>query len=127
MNYTEANVAVQAAPTRIERTPSPLVRVLKNDPGLLLHLLLVLPVIFGGFLLHINVIQWVLVGFVTILYLVASVMRTAALIQINHDRSLTAFHIRRIKSMGNAIVTITAGLSLITYMLVFLPVVIELI
>ena len=127
MNYTEANVAIQADPGSIQKTSSPFVRVLKNDPGLLLHTMLILTVIFGGILLNLNATQWILVGFVTMLYLVASVMRTAALIQINHDPSLTAFHIRRIKSMGNAIVTITAGLSLITYMLVLLPVVIELI
>jgi len=127
MNYTEANIAIQSAPIRVRKDTSPLVTVLKNDPALHLHSLLVLPVIFGGILLHLNAIQWALVAFVTILYLVACVMRTAAFIQINIDSSLTPFHARRIKIMGNAIVTITAGLSLLTYMLVFVPVILELI
>ncbi|MCP4310212.1 MAG: diacylglycerol kinase [Bacteroidetes bacterium] len=127
MNYTQADITIQDAPASQTRTGSAIRKALRHDPGLILQLLLVIPVVTGGILFNLNVIQWVLVGLVTMIYLVACLMRTAAVLQIHHDSSLTLFQISRIKSMGNAIVTITAALSLITYMLVFVPVIIELI
>ena len=122
MNYSQAELTVQAAPVRSRQTGSALRSIIRQDPSLVLQLLLTLPVIFGGVLLHLNAVQWILVGFVTLLYLGAFVMRTASLLQIKHDTSLTAFHVSRIKAMGNAILTVTAGASLITYMLVFIPI-----
>ena len=86
-----------------------------------MQLLLTIPVVAAGIALHMNAVQWIVIVFVTLLFLVAGIFRTAALLQINHDRSLTRFQISRIKSMGNAIVAVTAGLSLLTYMVVFVP------
>lgn len=126
MNYTQPEIALQSASTPVRKSGSAFATILRNDPSLVLQLLLTLPVIFGGILLHLNAVQWILVAFVTLLYLVAFVMRTAALLQIRIDTSLTAFHVNRIKSMGNAILTITAGVSLITYMLVFVPCILQL-
>jgi diacylglycerol kinase len=126
MNYTTPELTLHRAPAKSRKTGSAFRSILRHDPSLVLQLLLTLPVIFGGVLLHLNAVQWILVGFVTMLYLVAFVMRTAALLQIIHDTSLTAFHISRIKAMGNAILTVTAGASLITYMLVFVPLILKL-
>ena len=127
MNYTQAELTLQTAPVRSRKTGSAFRSILRQDPSLVLQLLLTLPVIFGGVLLHLNAVQWILVGFVTLFYIGAFVMRTAALLQIKHDSSLTAFHVSRIKAMGNAILTVTAGASLITYMLVFVPIVLTLV
>ncbi len=127
MNYTQANVTLGATPVPLRKSGSALGTILKHDPSLVLQLLLTLPVIFGGILLHLNAVQWILVGFVTFLYLGAVVMRTAAILQTKVDSSLTLFHIRRIKAMGNAILSITAGISMITYMLVFVPLILPLI
>lgn len=127
MNYTQPELTLQSAPVRSRRSGSALRSILRHDPSLVLQLLLTLPVIFGGVLLHINALQWILVAFVTLLYLGAFVMRTAALIQITIDSSLTPFHVSRIKSMGNAILSITAAVSLITYMLVFVPYILQLV
>jgi diacylglycerol kinase len=127
MNYTQPELTLQAAPVVLRKSGSAFGTILKHDPSLVLQLLLTLPVIFGGILLHINAVQWILVGFVTLLYLGAVVMRTAAMLQTKIDSSLTFFHIRRIKAMGNAILSITAGISLITYMLVFVPLILPLI
>lgn len=127
MNYTQSELTVQTLPLRSRKSRSAFGSILRNDPSLVLQLLLTLPVIFGGILLHLNAVQWILVGFVTALYLLACVMRTASLLQISHDTSLTSFHISRIKAMGNAILSVTAGVSLITYMLVFVPLVLNLV
>ena len=127
MNLSHPEISIQAAPSTLQKVWNGFKRILSQDPGLILQLLLTLPVIFGGIILHLNGIQWILVGFVTLIYLGACVMRTASLLQINHDKSLTAFHVSRIKCMGNAILTVTAGLSLITYMVVFVPLIMGLI
>lgn len=127
MNYTQSDITIQTAPSTLSKSGSALKTILRNDPGLILQLLLVLPVISAGILFNLNAIQWVLVSFVTLIYLIACVVRTAALLQIQHDDSLDSFQVSRIKCMGNAILTITAGLSLITYLLVFVPVISQLI
>ena len=127
MNYTQAELTLKAAPVPLRKSGSPIGTILRHDPSLVLQLLLTLPVIFGGILFHLNAVQWILVGFVSLLYLGAVVMRTAAILQTKVDSSLTTFHIRRIKAMGNAILSITAGISMITYMLVFVPIIITLI
>ncbi len=127
MNYTQPELTLQATPAPLKKSGSAFRSILRQDPSLVLQLLLTLPVIFGGILLHLNGVQWILVGFVTLLYLGAFVMRTAALLQIRYDTSLTSFHIGRIKAMGNAILSLTAGVSLLTYMLVFVPLIMELI
>lgn len=121
MEYTHPDIAVQANPTGLQKTGYALRKVFSSDAGLLLQLLLTIPVVAAGIALHMNAVQWIVIVFVTLLFLVAGIFRTAALLQINHDRSLTRFQISRIKSMGNAIVAVTAGLSLLTYMVVFVP------
>ncbi|MFH0758522.1 MAG: diacylglycerol kinase [Bacteroidota bacterium] len=125
MDFTAPNITLQARPTALDHSDSAIKKVFANDPGLVLQLLLVIPIIAAGILLGINALQWVLVSFVTLLFLVAGVFRTAALLQINQDRSITEFHASRIRSMGNALVTVTAGLSLITYLFVFVPQVVQ--
>ena len=70
--------------------------------------------------------QWLLVVLVTLLFLVAGVCRTAAILQVKNDASLSAFQIARIKALGNILVTVTAGISLFTYLLIFVPKIIQL-
>lgn len=127
MNMTQPDISIQAASSTLQKVRNGFRKILGQDPGLILQLLLTLPVIFGGIIFHLNAVQWFLVIFVTLLYLLACVMRAAALLQIKADTSLSPFKVSRIKCMGNAILTITAGISLLTYMLVFVPVIIELI
>ncbi len=127
MNYNPSEITIQTAPSSLSAASgSAMKTILRNDPGLILQLLLVLPIVTAGVLFNLNAIQWVLVSFVTLIYLVACVVRTAALLQIKNDDTLNAFQVSRIKCMGNAILTITAGLSLITYLLVFVPVISQL-
>ena len=121
MDYTAPNIAIQVRSSAPGHSMGALRMVLAADPGLALQLMLTIPIIAAGVILQLNVIQWVLVTFVTLLFLVAGVFRTASLLQIGRDTSITEFHASRIRCMGNALVTVTAGLSLLTYMFVFVP------
>ena len=121
MDYSQTEYAIQARPSALPNVIAGLRRVFTSDPVLILQVLFVLPVITGGILLHINAVQWVLIIFVTLLFLIASIFRTAANLQANYDSALSEFHQSRIKCMGTAIVVITSGISLFTYMMVFVP------
>jgi hypothetical protein len=73
-----------------------------------------------------NGLQWMLVLIVTLFFLLAGIFRRAALIQISRDRSYHQFQKSRIRCMGNALVAITGGISLLTYLLIFVPKIIPL-
>jgi diacylglycerol kinase len=121
MDYTQTDYALQARPSVLQNVVAGLRRVFTSDPLLILQVLLIFPVITAGILLHINALQWILIGIVILLFLVASIFRTASLLQVNYDTSLTEFHVTRIKCMGNILVVITSGIALFTCMMVFVP------
>ena len=121
MDFSHSEYTLQARPSLLENILGGLRKIFVTDPGLPLQLLLTIPIVAAGVVLHINAIQWILLLVVTVVFLVAGIFRTASLIQVKNDSSLSPFHVSRIKCMGNAIVTITAGISLFTYMMIFVP------
>lgn len=121
MDFSQPDYALQARPSTLQNILVGLRKILTNDPGLNLQLFLSIPIIAGGIVLHLNAVQWVLILFVTLLFFVAGILRRAALLQVGRNTTLSAFQESRIKCMGNAIVMLTAGISLLTYMLVFVP------
>ena len=100
-------------------------KVFVSDPGLTLQIFLTIPIVAAGMVLHLSVLQWILVIFTTLIFLVAGIFRTAAILQTSSDTSLSAFQASRIRSMGNALVAIASAISLLTYALVFVPRVIQ--
>ena len=126
MDYTHPDISIQA---RSYSSPNVLVglrKVLTSDPGLTIQLFLLIPLVAGGVVLQLNGLQWTLTLIVTLLFIAAGIFRRAALLQISHDSSLSSFHASRIRCMGTAIVAITGGISLLTYLLVFVPKIIAL-
>jgi diacylglycerol kinase len=121
MDYTHSDIAVQARPSALLNVWNGLKKVFVSDPGLMLQMGLATIVVAAGVVLHLNAVQWVLISIVTLLFLMAGIMRTASLLQIRHDESMPAFQASRIRFMGNAIVAVTSGLTLMTYLLVFVP------
>jgi len=121
MNAITTNAAIEAGHLTLPKSRSPIKVLLSNDPNLILQLLLAFPIIAGGIILHLNAIQWILVTIVSVFYLAACVLRSASLIQLKREKNITSFHASRIKCLGNALVTLTAGISLLTYILVFAP------
>lgn len=121
MDYSTPDYTIQARPAALQNVLAGLRKLFTTDPGLSLQVLLIIPIITGGVILHLNAIQWILIMVVTMMFLVAGIFRGAALQQVKNDTALTPFHVSRIKCMGNALVTITAGISLFTYMMIFIP------
>ena len=121
MDYSQPDITLQARSSSPPNIVGGLRKVFASDPGLNLQLFLSIPVIAGGIVLHLNTIQWVLILFVTLLFLVAGIFRRAALLQIKNSPTLSDFHESRIRCMGNAIVALTAGISMLTYLMIFVP------
>jgi hypothetical protein len=121
MDYTHPDIAIQARSYSSQNILAGLRKVLISDPGLTIQLFLLIPLIAGGLMLQLNVLQWTLSLLVTFLFIASGIFRRAALLQISRDASLSSFHVSRIRAMGNAIVAITGGISLLTYLLIFVP------
>ena len=126
MDISHPNFAIQTRSVEPQNISRGLRKVFFSDLELHFQLFALIPIVAGGIILHLNAVQWFLVVLVTLLFLVAGVCRTAAILQVKNDASLSAFQISRIKALGNILVTITAGISLFTYLLVFVPKIIQL-
>ncbi len=126
MDFSHTDYVFQARTSSPPNISNSLQSVFAKDPELHVQLFLIIPVIAGGIILNLNVIQWFLVVLVSTLFIGAGIARTASMLQVKKDPSLTPFHVTRIKAMGNALLTIAAGISLFTYMLVFVPKIIDL-
>ena len=126
MDISHPDYTFQARASSPRNISNSLQTVFFKDPELHVQLFFIIPVIAGGIILNLSAIQWFLVLFVSALFIGAGICRTASMLQVKKDPSLTPFHVTRIKAMGNALLTITAGISLFTYMLVFVPKIIDL-
>jgi diacylglycerol kinase len=125
MDISHPDFAIQTRSIEPQNISSGLRKVFLSDLELHIQLFAVIPIVAGGIILHLSAVQWFLVILVTGLFLAAGVCRTAANLQVKNDNSLSAFQIRRIKAMGNTLVTLTAGISFFTYLLIFVPKIIQ--
>lgn len=126
MDISHPEITIQARSSSPQNVSNGLRKVFLHDPELHVQLFFIIPIVAGGIILHLSALQWFLVILVSVLFLAAGIFRTAAMLQIKHDFSLSPFQVTRIKAMGNILVTIAAGISLFTYLLVFVPKVIQL-
>lgn len=126
MDISHPDFAIQARSSSPQNVSNGLRKVLASNPELHIQMFFILPIVAGGIILHLNAIQWFLVILVTGLFLLAGVCRMAAILQTKNDSSLSANQVSRIRAMGNTLLTLTAGISLFTYMLVFVPKIIQL-
>lgn len=126
MDFSQTEYTLPAGTSTLQNVAGGLRKVFVSDPGLTLQLLLTIPVVAAGMVLHLSALQWVLVVFTTLIFLVAGIFRTAAILQTSSDTSLSAFQVSRIRSMGNALVVIASAISLLTYAMVFIPRIIQL-
>ena len=122
MEFSHPDIAIQARSSALRNFLRGLHTILRHDVFMVFQFLLCIPIIVAGAAFGLSTGQWVVVSFVTLLFLGAGLCRTAALIQLKHDGDkIDAFRRSRIKCMGNAMVTFTAGISLATYLIVFIP------
>jgi len=127
MEFTHPDISIQARPLTLQqhRKFNALKKIFASDPSIAAQLFLVIPVFAAGIAFNLTLLQWFLVVPVTLFTVVCGIFRTAALLQVKRDRKMTAFHASRIRKMGNAIVTFAAGLSLLVYLLVFIPAIVQ--
>ncbi|MGW8314113.1 MAG: hypothetical protein ACWGNV_00825 [Bacteroidales bacterium] len=121
MDYTRPDIAIQASSSSSPSYISALRKIFFLDRGLALQTILIPLLAASGIALHFTVIQWSLLVFVTLMFLVAGIFRRAALLQVEQDESYSTFQIVRIKSMGNAIVAVAGGILMLTYLLIYVP------
>ena len=96
-------------------------RIATNDGSVLLQLLLTVAVISAGIFFRLNLLQWSFVVVLTSIFLISGVYRSAAHLLTYHDESISLDQAIRIKAMSNLIVILTAGFTLFSYLIIFVP------
>lgn len=96
-------------------------RIATDDGSVILQLLLAVAVVVAGIYLQINVLQWIFVGILSSVFLFTGIYRSAAHVLTNYDEEITIDQAIRIKAMSNIIVMFTAGFTLFSYLLIFMP------
>ncbi len=96
-------------------------RIATDDGSFLLQLLFTLVVISGGVFLHLNVLQWTAVALLSSFFLFTGFYRSAAHLLASYDDSITRDQAIRIKAMSNLVVTFTAGITIFSFLIIFVP------
>lgn len=123
--HPEALIQARSLTLRRNRKVDALKKIFSSDPAVSAQLLLLIPVFAAGIVFNLSVLQWFLVVPVTLLAAVCGIFRAAALLQVKRDAKMTPFHASRVRMMGNAIVTLSGGISLLVYLLVFIPAILQ--
>ena len=96
-------------------------KIATNDGSVILQLLLTVAVIPAGIFFQLNILQWLFIALLTAIFLVTGVYRSAAHLLTYHDESISLDQAVRIKAMSNLIVMMTAGFTLFSYLIIFVP------
>ncbi len=96
-------------------------KLFTKDGSLGLMLLLTMGIVFMGIFLNLSGLQWVIVGIVTAILLSIGIYRSAAILLLNHDHSISSGQAIRIRAMSNFLMLITAGISFFAYLIIFMP------
>jgi hypothetical protein len=96
-------------------------RIATEDGGFLLQLLFTVVVISAGIFLQINVLQWTLVALISAAFLFTGFYRNAAHLVAIYDDSITSGQAIRIKAISNILVTLTAGFTFFSFLMIFMP------
>lgn len=96
-------------------------RIATDDGGFLLQLLFTIAVISVGIFVQLNFLQWSIVALLSSVFLFIGFYRSAAHLLTIHDDSISINQGIRIKAMSNLLVTLTAGITFFTYLMIFMP------
>jgi hypothetical protein len=96
-------------------------KIVTDDGSVILQILFSLAVVSAGVLLDLNIFQWIFVSILTTVFLVTGVYRSAARLLTVYDDDISLNQAKRIKAMSNFIVIVTAGFTLFSYLLIFMP------
>ena len=96
-------------------------KILIDDGGFILQLLITAAVITAGILLKLNILQWTIVSILSLALLSMGLYRGAANLLTIYDQSMSLDQGVRIRAMGNVLVAFTTGISFFTYLIIFMP------
>ena len=96
-------------------------RIATDDGSVLLLVFLTLAVVAAGIYLQLNVLQWIFVALLTTVFLITGIYRSAAHLLTFYDDDISLDQAVRIKALSNIIVMVTAGFTLFSYLLIFMP------
>lgn len=98
------------------------VRRIATDDGIfLLQSLFTVLIIAAGILLHLNLMQWVLVALLSSALLTMGFYRNAVYLLTSYDESISWDQGLRIRAMSNMLLTFTAGVAFFSYLMIFVP------
>lgn len=89
--------------------------------GIALQSIITLAIILAGIKLGLNAAQWVLLGLTSAGFLIISFYRSATMLVLQHDPSISNGQATRIRAMSNMVMAITSGFTLFAHMLVLFP------
>lgn len=96
-------------------------RIAIEDNGFLLQLLFTIVVILGGIFLQISILQWALVVLLSTAFLITGFYRNAAHLVAIHDDSITSHQAIRIKAISNIMMSLSAGFTFFSFLMIFMP------
>jgi hypothetical protein len=96
-------------------------KIATDKSGFLILVFFTLIVVSAGILLDLNLVQWGIVALSSSIFLFTGFYRSAAHILTRFDQSMSTGQAVRLKAMSNFMLTITAGISFFTYLIVFMP------
>lgn len=96
-------------------------KIITDDGGLFLQVLFTVAVISAGILLKLNILQWTIVGLLSVAILTMGMYRSAAKLLTIYDQTIPLDQGVRIRAMGNVLVAFTTGISFFTYLIIFMP------
>lgn len=96
-------------------------RIATDDGSVIFQLFLALAVVSAGIYLKLNVLQWIFVVLLTSVFLIVGFYRSAAHLLTFYDDDISLDQAVRIKALSNIIVIVTAGFTMFSYLLIFMP------
>jgi hypothetical protein len=96
-------------------------KIATDDGGFLVQLIFTIAVISAGIILHLNMLQWTLVTLISFVFLITGIYRNAAHVLTRVDLSISMGQAVRIRAMSNLMLTLTAGITFFTYLMIFMP------
>ena len=96
-------------------------KIATDKSGFLVLVLFTLIVVSAGILVELNLVQWGIVALSSFVFLSIGFYRSAAHILTRFDLTMSIGQAVRLKVMSNFMLTVTAGISFFTYLIVFMP------
>ena len=96
-------------------------KIFTDDGGFALQVLFTILVVSAGIFLKLNILQWAIVGLLSMSLLIMGLYRSAAKLLTLYDQSISMDQGIRIRAMGNILLAFSSGIAFFTYLIIFMP------